>query len=148
MVPAFFASLPALPLSDNGKVDRAVLSRLDIARKQDLATASVPGSEIERILTQLWQRVLNVPAVGLDDNFFDLGGDSLLLVSVHSNLQKTLQTKIPVTDLFEFPTIRKLAVHLGPAKSNAGAFSDARKRAQRQREVFARSRRRGSGGES
>jgi amino acid adenylation domain-containing protein len=150
MVPAFFASLPALPLSDNGKVDRAVLSRLDIAPKpkQDLATASVPGSEIEPILTQLWQRVLNVPAVGLDDNFFDIGGDSLLLVSVHSNLQKTLQTKIPVTDLFEFPTIRKLAAHLGPAKSNSGAFSDARERAQRQREVFARSRRRGSGGES
>jgi acyl carrier protein len=148
MVPAFFASLPALPLSDNGKVDRAVLSRLDIARKQDIPTASVPGSEIERILAQLWQGVLNVPAVGLDDNFFDLGGDSLLLVSVHSNLQKTLQTKIPVTDLFEFPTVRKLAVHLGPAQSNAGAFSDAKERAQRQREVFARSRRRGSGGES
>jgi amino acid adenylation domain-containing protein len=148
MVPAYFVSLPALPLSDNGKVDRTALSKLEIATKRGSATTNVPGSETERILTQLWERLLNIPTIGLDDNFFDLGGDSLLLVSVHSNLQRALQTKIPVTDLFEFPTIRKLARHLSQAKTNSGDFSDAKERAQRQREMFARSRGRRSGGES
>ena len=148
MVPAFFVSLPALPLSDNGKVDRTALSKREIAVKQDSSITSIPGSEVESILVKLWQRVLNLPAVSLDDNFFDLGGDSLLLVSVHSNLQKTLQTRIPVTDLFEFPTIRRLAAHLSQAKSSSAEFSDAKERARRQREVFARSRGRDFGGES
>jgi acyl carrier protein len=147
MVPAFFVELSALPLSDNGKIDRAALSKLEIAPKQAAGPTSAPTSELERTLVQLWQRVLKVPSVGFDENFFDLGGDSLLLVAVHSNLQKTLQTQIPVTDLFEFPTIRKLAKHLGEAKSISPKLSDAQQRARRQREAFMRFRGRGSDGE-
>jgi amino acid adenylation domain-containing protein len=148
MVPAFFAALPALPLSDNGKVDRGALSKLEIAPIRNSSTTTASGSELERILAQLWQRALNVPTVGFDDNFFDLGGDSLLLVTVHSHLQKALHTQMPVTDLFEFPTIRKLAKHLSQAKSISTYFSDAKEKARRQREAFARFRRRSSGGES
>ncbi len=61
---------------------------------------------------ELWRGVLRVERVGLDDNFFDIGGDSLLLVAVHSNLQKMLNIEIPVTDLFEFTTVRTLGKHL------------------------------------
>jgi Phosphopantetheine attachment site len=86
--------------------------------------------------------------VGVDDNFFDLGGDSLLLVAVHSNLQKLLQREIPVTDLFEFSTIRKLAQHLGYAESKTATASDSKQRAERQREAFTRFRGRRSGGDS
>jgi amino acid adenylation domain-containing protein len=148
MVPAFFVALPVLPLSDNGKVDRVALSTLEIAPMRKPSTTTVPDSELERTLAQLWQRVLNVPTVGLDDNFFDLGGDSLLLMAVHTSLQKSLQTEIPVTDLFGFPTIRKLAKHLRQAESSSTYRSDARERARRQREALARFRGRSSGGES
>jgi amino acid adenylation domain-containing protein len=148
MVPAFFVTLPALPLSDNGKVDRAALSKLEIAPNREPHTNNVPANEIERILEQLWRQMLNLPAVGLDDNFFDLGGDSLLLVAVHSKSQKALQREIPVTDLFEFPTIRKLAKHLGCAKSQSTDLADAQETARRQRESFTRFRPRSSGGES
>jgi hypothetical protein len=86
--------------------------------------------------------------VGLDDNFFDLGGDSLLLVAVHSNLQKILQTEISLTDLFEFATIRKLAQHLGHLESQTASLSDVQERAQRQREAFTRFRGRRAGGGS
>jgi acyl carrier protein len=147
MLPNFFVALSALPLSDNGKVDRATLSKLEIAPKQESATTSITGDEIERTLVQLWQRVLKVPTVGLDDNFFDLGGDSLLLVAVHSSLQKTLQTEIPVTDLFEFSTIRKLAKHLGEEKVTPCHLSDAQEQARRQREALTRFRGHISGGE-
>jgi amino acid adenylation domain-containing protein len=146
MVPAFFVSLPFLPLSQHGKVDRAALAELDVMSKSEPAAKSVPKSDLERTLTQLWQRILKVPEVGLDQNFFDLGGDSLLLVAVHSNLQKSLQTQIPVTDLFEFPTIRKLAQHLTRTESTPAVAANVQETGQRQREAFTRFRSRRSGG--
>jgi aryl carrier-like protein len=89
-----------------------------------------------------------VQVVGVDDNFFDLGGDSLLLLAVHSSLQKLVEREIPLTDLFEFPTIRKLAQHLTHAEPLGACASDSKERAQRQRAAFARFRARRPGGES
>jgi non-ribosomal peptide synthetase component F len=148
MVPAFFVAVPSLPLSEHGKVDRAALAKLDVAPKHESTPAGLPEGELERTLAQLWQRILKVPNVGLEDNFFDLGGDSLLLVAVHSNLQKILQTEISLIDLFEFATIRKLAQHLGHAESKSAPLSDAQQRARRQREAFMRFRGQRSGGDS
>jgi amino acid adenylation domain-containing protein len=148
MVPAFFVALPSFPLSEHGKVDRGALAKLEIAPKQESRVVGLPGSQLERTLVELWQRILQVSHVGLDDNFFDLGGDSLLLVAVHSNLQKILQAEISLTDLFEFATIRKLAQHLGHLESKTASLSDVQERAQRQREAFTRFRGRRSGGES
>jgi aspartate racemase len=146
MIPAFFGALPFLPLSQHGKVDRAALAELDVASKSEPAAKSVPESELERTIVQLWQRILKLTEVGLDQNFFDLGGDSLLLVVVHSNLQKTLQMQIPLTDLFEFSTIRKLAQHLGHTKSSPAVAADVQEIGQRQRGAFMRFRSRRSGG--
>jgi aspartate racemase len=148
MVPAFFVPLPSLPLSEHGKLDRAALAKLEIASTKERPTVSFSGSDLERTLAELWRRILKVPNVGLDDNFFDLGGDSLLLVAVHSNLQKHLQTEIPLTDLFEFATIRKLAQHLSGAELQPSSLSDVQERAKRQREAFTRLRGRRSGGDS
>jgi aspartate racemase len=148
MVPAFFVALPTFPLSEHGKVDRGALAKLEIAPKQESRAVGLQDSQLERTLGELWQRILQVPHVGLDDNFFDLGGDSLLLVAVHSNLQKILQTEISLTDLFEFATIRKLAQHLGHLESQTASLSDVQERAQRQREAFTRFRGRRAGGGS
>jgi aspartate racemase len=148
MIPAFFVALESLPLSENGKVDRAALANTELASKRAPTPEAVFDSELERTIAQLWQRILNVQNVGLDDNFFDLGGNSLLLVAVHSNLQKLLQTEIPLTDLFEFSTIRKLAQHLGKTESKPTIPWDSRQRAQRQREAFTRFRGRRPGGSS
>jgi acyl carrier protein len=96
----------------------------------------------------VWKRVLRVERAGLDDNFFDLGGDSLLLLAVHSNLQKTLHIEIPITDLFEFTTVRTLAARLIKQQPAPPSFSDVQQQAQKQREAFARERERRSGGAS
>jgi amino acid adenylation domain-containing protein len=146
MVPAFFVSLPSLPLSKHGKVDRAALAELDVVSRSEPPATRVPGSGLEHTIAQLWQRILKVPNVGLDENFFDLGGDSLLLVAVHSNLQKTLQTEIPLTDLFEFSTIRTLAQHLGRTESATVIAPNVKEIGQRQREAFTRFRGRRSDG--
>jgi acyl carrier protein len=148
MVPALFVALPALPLTPNGKIDRAALPAPGTAGSEPAASSAAadpPASEMEQNLIALWKRVLRVDRVGLDDNFFDIGGDSLLLVAVHSNLQKTLQIEIPVTDLFEFTTVRTLARRLGGQKAPAASISDSQLQAQRQRDAFTRQRQRRGG---
>jgi aspartate racemase len=147
MTPAQFVSLASLPLSPNGKVDRAALIQMHPSTNGGSNLMEAPETHLERTLTELWSRVLRVPSVGLDDNFFDLGGDSLQLVAVHSHLQKTLRIEIPVTNLFEFTTIRKLARHIDE-KAAAPSLSAAQQQAQRQNQAFARFRENRSGGSS
>jgi aspartate racemase len=145
MVPALFLELKAFPLSPNGKVDRSALpAPVFAARSEHGDEARANGTE--QTIATLWKRVLRLDHVGLDDNFFDLGGDSLLLVAVHSNLQKSLQMNIQVTDLFEFTTIRTLAKHLDGATSAAPGISETQERARKQREAFALERQRRTGG--
>lgn len=78
----------------------------------------------------------------MDSNFFDLGGNSLMLVAVHSNLQKTLNAQIQITDLFEFTTVRSLARHLVGNNVTRSVSLEVQERAQKQREAFARHRKR------
>jgi acyl carrier protein len=144
LIPARFISLAAFPLSPNGKVDRAALPAPVVANGG--AAVEAPSTQLEQTLVELWQRILRVERVGLDDNFFDLGGDSLMIVAVHSNLQKVFEAEIPVTDLFEFTTIRTLARHLGEKTSTGPSFSEVQLQAQKQREAFARLRERRAGG--
>jgi acyl carrier protein len=153
MVPALFVALPALPLTPNGKIDRAALpapgtATPAAAAQSPASSAASEASDLEQNLIALWKRILRVDNVSLDDNFFDIGGDSLLLVAVHSNLQKKLQIEIPVTDLFEFTTVRTLARRLGAQKVPAAsaALSDSQLQAQRQRDAFARQRQKRGGG--
>ncbi|HWG58373.1 MAG TPA: non-ribosomal peptide synthetase [Candidatus Acidoferrales bacterium] len=144
MIPALFVSLAALPLSPNGKVDRAVLPA-PAPGAADHDAAEAPATQLEKTLAALWTRILRVERLGLDDNFFDLGGDSLMIVAVHSNLQKTLDMEIPVTDLFEFTTVRTLARHLAGGKPAPPSLTEVRLQAQKQREAFARQRERRAG---
>jgi amino acid adenylation domain-containing protein len=145
MIPAAFVPLRALPLSPNGKVDRSALPKpaanLEIFDGQ---TADATGTE--KTVTELWKRVLRLETVGLDDNFFDVGGDSLAIIALHSNLQKTLEIEIPVTDLFEFTTIRTLARHLEAKDQAEDRMPDVGKQAAKQREAFERQKRVRAGG--
>jgi len=147
MVPSLFVVLESLPLSNNGKVDRSALPA-PVFGAADSASAETPTNEIEKTVLDLWRRVLRVERVGLDDNFFDIGGDSLLLVAVHSNLQKLLKIEIPVTDLFEYTTVRTLGKHLCEENPAVPSFSGVQQQAQKQREAFARKRERHGGGAS
>ena len=143
MIPALFVPLESLPLSANGKVDRSALpSPAAPAQNQPAEKAK---SNLEQTIADLWVRVLPNKNVGLDDNFFDLGGDSLLLVAVHSNLQKALRIEIEVTDLFEFTTVRALARHLEGKTPLRPVLSDAQQQAKKQREFYARERQRRAG---
>jgi len=135
MLPFAYVPLTALPLNPNGKVDRVALPAPVMESNQTAPEAG--GSRLEEMIAGVWRTILRTDRVGLDDNFFDLGGDSLLLVAVHSTLQKLLRMEIKVTDLFAYTTIRSLANNLG---SSASSFDAEQERAQKQRSVFARQR--------
>jgi len=113
MVPAAWVSLPLLPLTTNGKVDRKALQLLGANAVAEPSTVYVaPDNETEQKTAAIWQDVLGLAKVGRDDNFFDLGGDSLRLMRVHSRLRQAFNKDITMVDLFRCTTVRALAQHL------------------------------------
>jgi acyl transferase domain-containing protein/acyl carrier protein len=94
--------------------------------RPELATDyAAPTDEIERTIASVWQEVLGIAAIGRDDNFFDLGGHSLMLVQVHATLMAQLGRTLPVTDLFQYSTIASLAAHLGGVRREAAVVQVA-----------------------
>jgi amino acid adenylation domain-containing protein len=110
MVPREIVFLEQLPLSANGKVDRRALPHPDPRRAPQGRVA--PASALEREIASVWREVLNIDDLGVDDNFFDLGGSSLSLVPVHRRLAAGVAPGLDLLDLFRLPTIRALAAHL------------------------------------
>jgi aryl carrier-like protein len=114
MVPWTFALLGSLPLTVNGKVDRAAMSAMPPPRAVAEAGAGfvAPRNELEREIGAVWREVLGLPRVSVHDNFFESGGSSLLIVKLHSRLKAALGVDLPVTELFRHPTVDALARHL------------------------------------
>lgn len=143
MIPSIIITLEMLPLNPNGKVNRKMLPAPQVTRS-DLQTAyTAPRSVIEQQIAQIWQEILQVDKVGLYDNFFDLGGHSLLLVQVHRRLQTLLPQDLPLVKLLERPTVHGLAQYLDQGQAaQVQALQESAERAQKQKV----SRRRDRGG--
>ncbi|MEP7008816.1 MAG: non-ribosomal peptide synthase/polyketide synthase [Acidobacteriota bacterium] len=113
MVPAQFVRLDALPMTPNGKVDRKTLP--DPSREaRGGAGGELPGTEMEIQVAAVWRQVLHLESVGLDDNFFDLGGHSLVALKVQAQLELLLGRTVELVALFRHPTVRQLASALEP----------------------------------
>jgi amino acid adenylation domain-containing protein len=121
LVPGTFVQVQELPLTPNGKVDRAALASGPPAAPEAARTA--PSSALHRQLTRLWAEVLDVDQVGLDDNFFRLGGTSLVAVRLLARLEAALGTKISLVRLYDSPTVRELAWAIGEGTRPAGPTS-------------------------
>ncbi|GAA0240802.1 amino acid adenylation domain-containing protein [Cryptosporangium japonicum] len=107
-VPAAFVELPALPLTPSGKLDRRALPAPVIRR--DTSTALVePRTDTERLIAGIWSELLGVDTLGIDDDFFDLGGHSLIATQVAARLRTVAAGGVSVLDLFAHRTIRDLA---------------------------------------
>ncbi|HEV7516040.1 MAG TPA: amino acid adenylation domain-containing protein, partial [Thermoanaerobaculia bacterium] len=109
MVPSAFVQLPALPLSDNGKLDRRALLALGGAEPATREAYVAPRTPVEETLAAIWSEVLRRERIGVDDNFFEVGGHSLLVTQVVSRLRGSLGIDLPLRALFEAPTIAGLA---------------------------------------
>ena len=119
MVPASFVVLDRLPVTPNGKVDRKALLQIDDRHRETDVDYKAPQTEAELIIASILQEVLKVDRIGVDDNFFDLGGNSLLLVQVHGRLQEQFGREILLVEIFNHPTVRALAAHLEGEKGAA-----------------------------
>jgi amino acid adenylation domain-containing protein len=111
MVPQIFVWLDALPRTPNGKIDRRSLPAPVIDRAPEHSSVE-PSSPLEAALVKIWAEVLEVPAIGVQDNFFDLGGQSLLMARVVAQIEQELGQSLPPSVLFEAPTIQQLAQRL------------------------------------
>jgi hypothetical protein len=109
MVPSVFIALEEIPLTPNGKVDRKRLPKAKASTRETSTPMASPRNRLEEHLVQIWSEILGVNRVGVRDNFFDLGGHSLLLVRVHARLRHELDPDIAVIDLFRYPTIESMA---------------------------------------
>jgi amino acid adenylation domain-containing protein len=139
MVPAAFVVMEQLPLSPNGKLDRKALPAPELVPGDTSYVA--PRRPLEATLAGIWAEVLGRDRVGVKENFFDLGGHSLLLVKVQARLGEALDRKIPIVDLFRFSTVAALAAHLGGEVEGAGgpqASAEGRRRRGRDRAAVRR----------
>ncbi|WP_018046117.1 MupA/Atu3671 family FMN-dependent luciferase-like monooxygenase [Methylobacterium sp. 88A] len=139
MVPAVIVVLPALPMTLNGKVDRGALPAPHRSPETHSASPEAPMSSVEALIAGIWGEALGRRVVATNENFFDLGGHSLLVVQVQRRLGEELRRDIAITDLFRFPTIRTLSLHLGgfatgPSASDRGHDRAKARQALRRRQ--------------
>ena len=108
MVPTAFVALQRLPRTPNGKIDEARLPAVDLARDDDVEYVP-PRAGIERSLADIWRDILHVEQIGAADNFFEIGGHSLLAAQVRSRILQLLGVELPLDALFEDQTLADLA---------------------------------------
>jgi amino acid adenylation domain-containing protein len=121
MVPAVFVLLESLPVNVNNKVDRLKLQNLEVVPGVTPSTdAAPPRNDTERVLLGLWEKVLGVKGLGVRDDFFDVGGDSLRSIALMSAIDRELGVALPVSSLVSAPTVEKLALLLGAQESDDG----------------------------
>ncbi|NEP72550.1 MAG: amino acid adenylation domain-containing protein [Okeania sp. SIO2G4] len=107
-IPSAFVKLEFLPLTPNGKIDRKALPEPDSIR-QELENFVAPRNPTEELLANIWSQLLKVEKIGIHDNFFSVGGNSLLATQVISRLRIAFKTEIPLKYLFDFPTVGELS---------------------------------------
>jgi acyl carrier protein len=103
MIPAAFVTLAALPLTPNGKLDRKALPQP--GAREETANSVPPGTAAELALAKLWCEVLGLKSVGIHDNFFDLGGHSLMATQLIARLERDHDLELSLRDIFDSPTI-------------------------------------------
>ncbi|WP_080283458.1 non-ribosomal peptide synthetase, partial [Clostridium botulinum] len=117
MIPTRFIKLEKMPLTSNGKLDRRLLPDPSLCR--NLNEYEAPRNEIEVILTKLWSEVLGINKIGINDDFFDLGGHSLKATVLMSKIHKELNKEIPLKEIFKSPTIKELSEFIQRLEENA-----------------------------
>src|SRR5215470_4770415 len=105
MIPALYVPLDKMPLTANGKVDRAALPEPPDGSLEDSITAAPPADPLETQIAHVWEKVLGHKPVGIHDNFFDLGGDSFLAVKVVQRIEKICGQRLPIAAFFRAPTV-------------------------------------------
>ncbi|WP_197073076.1 non-ribosomal peptide synthetase [Paenibacillus sp. FSL R5-0912] len=116
MIPSAFLAVEEIPLNANGKIDRTALPPVVYGILESNSTA-VPETELQRKLACLWEEVLSLDQVGIDQAFFDMGGNSILVVELHNRIKDQLCADISIADLFQYSTVAEQAGHIESMQS-------------------------------
>ncbi|OYO30321.1 non-ribosomal peptide synthetase, partial [Janthinobacterium sp. PC23-8] len=125
MIPGRFMALPALPLTLNGKLDQRALPAPDWPAQQ--APSRQPEGALEQVVLQAWQQAFGRQDIGLDDDFFAIGGHSFIATRIHAQLARVLRGKVPLSQIFEASTVARLAAAI---VAHEGAAGEAMRLAQ------------------
>jgi amino acid adenylation domain-containing protein/non-ribosomal peptide synthase protein (TIGR01720 family) len=115
MIPSYFVVLDKFPLTSNGKIDRKALPTPDGAGVEISSQYEAPVGKIEKILVEIWEKLLRRNPIGVNENFFEIGGDSIKAIQLTSRLQGH-QLKLEIKDLFAHPTIKQVSKRVRPIK--------------------------------
>jgi hypothetical protein len=132
MVPDEFHVINEFPLTANGKIDRRVLFKARTLETAITNQGAPPSPGLQATVLGVWKSILKADSISIDDNFFDIGGHSLLMVQVHERLQLILQKQFPLMALLQHPTVRTIAEFL--ESSNGSHTNSTSERVARQRE--------------
>jgi len=140
MVPPAIVVMDRLPLTPSGKVNRRALPAPESRRRDPGGRFAAPATALERQIAEIWQSILQVSAVGLQDNFFDLGGHSLLLAQAYERIRLLVPAREwSMMDMFQYPTLQTLARFLADeGTAQAVSLGTAQDRGRRQRDELAR----------
>ena len=130
MVPSIFIEIDETPLTPNGKVDRKALPKPKVITQTSISTKiEPPENDTQEKILVIWRNVLGIAQISLDDNFFDIGGHSLLVVEVLSELRKLIDKPIKMIDMFRFSTIRQFSQHIDNDDAGQQNFDKSQERA-------------------
>ncbi|WP_068618108.1 hybrid non-ribosomal peptide synthetase/type I polyketide synthase [Paenibacillus tuaregi] len=118
-VPTRYIQVDAMPLTLNGKIDKKALLHLNHDPIESAKPAALPGVFMEQTVLEIWKEALGVEQIGLDDAFFDIGGNSLLTIRISDKIHQATGIEVSVTDLFQYPTVRELSAYLSNRQTNS-----------------------------
>ncbi|WP_449384901.1 MupA/Atu3671 family FMN-dependent luciferase-like monooxygenase [Chitinophaga flava] len=125
MVPAFFIQIAEMPLTANGKINRKALATTGDFTPQANVDYTAPRNETEKQLAEIWQLILNRKQVGVNDNFFEIGGNSLNVVRLRRLLKKNMNVSISIVDLFKYSTIEDIARIINKERQPADSVKES-----------------------
>jgi acyl carrier protein len=145
MVPSRWVRVDEFPLTSSGKIDRRALPSVDSDGVNGNGAGQKPQSEIERVVAGVWQEVLDLETIGVEDNFFEIGGHSLMAVTVHRRLEEVFEKNFSMVEMFRYPTVGTLADYLrrngaSRPKAKGQQRGEQQKRALEQGHAHARAR--------
>jgi amino acid adenylation domain-containing protein len=120
MVPDNFVLLAAIPITPNGKTDRKSLPKPDYVLVTSAGEYAAPRTDVEKMVAGIWQDVMGIPQISIFDNFFTIGGRSLVAVQIMARIEKETGKRLPLATLFEHSTIEKLALRLNADAKSIG----------------------------
>jgi acyl carrier protein len=138
IVPSGIVMMEEMPMTRNGKVDRDALPAPDGFRPELELAYVAPQTEIEEKIAAIWQEALKVDKVGVYDNFFDLGGQSLKMVQVYGKLLEVFDRELTMVELFEHPTVNSLAKRLSEREEEKDSHEKSRARANTRKDLMTR----------